>query len=289
MKKFVLLPTLLILMFLALCSCFSMPKDDTLKNEFYSADYLTELSVADLPAPPLYDSRLDGDTLYLNLTDEEYKAYAEAAAAYLASSTGIYHAGAYDSYEIFGLLLIPIRYELFTPLEYGYEINEASNCFAYARKEELVYGNTIQNYRLSDSVVLDISRESSTLEKAKFTYNTKISLSPSQYAYMSDEGYFRHSMQNRLDKYFTGAEVEKYLFRIGYCTVGIVKGLGEEFEISTVGDYDFTSLEGVTVAVHYYDPHGLDDKIMPLSEAYEKNYIYDYSIKEIYKIAVKNQ
>ena len=78
MKKWVAI-FLLLSMALPLCGCVpEWPKDT-----FYRAAILAECGLSDLPVPKLEISRLGGEYLYCNLTQEEYETYVAELLAYL--------------------------------------------------------------------------------------------------------------------------------------------------------------------------------------------------------------
>lgn len=269
---------------LLLSGCFLPRTDDTLKNEFFSEEYLSSLFVHDLPQPPLYDSRLDGETLYLNLTDEEFLAYSETVGKYLAASPSIYHAGAFHSSEIFGLFLIPVRFDMYSPLEYGYEINESANRFAYARGEELSYNNAVQDHSLYGAVRLDIVRNDGHHEDADFDYNTVVTLSPSERICMEKTAYYRYSMSKTLARTYPDAKIVEYIGRYGDCTVARVSVPSLKVERETVAGFTFEYSPDSYILVHYTNDFNYSDAILTLTEVCEDGYLYEYSVEYIYEI-----
>ena len=86
MKKWIAI-FLLLSMALPLCGCVpEWPKDT-----FYRADILAECDLSDLPVPKLENSRLGGEYLYCNLTQEEYETYVAELLAYLRGREDIHH------------------------------------------------------------------------------------------------------------------------------------------------------------------------------------------------------
>lgn len=284
MKRTLLLLSALLAVILLLSGCFWSHADDTLKNEFFSEEYLTSLSVHDLPQPPLYDSRLDGESLYLNLTKEEFLTYSEKVGKYLAASPAIYHAGAFHSSRIFGLLLIPMRFDMYVPLEYGYEINESSNRFAYARGEELSYTNAVQHYLLYGAVTVSIVRKDGHHEDSDFDYNTVMTLSASERVCMEETAYYRYSMSKALARTYPDAKIVEYIGRYGDCTVARVSVPSLEVERETVADFTFEYSPDSYILVHYIDYFDYSDAIMTLTEVYEDGYLYEYNVEYIYEI-----
>ena len=111
----------------SLSSCFFFGsgrpwEEGKLTNTFFSTDYLSERGVADFPVPKLEGSYFDPDDhiLYLNLTREEFGAYAGTVAHYLREKEELKVKGYFCGSDIWGLLIIPVRIIQLAPLDDEY-------------------------------------------------------------------------------------------------------------------------------------------------------------------------
>lgn len=284
MKK-VLLSVFLAFVCLSLASCFKLDGDDTIKNSFFSEEYLTELSLSEIPAPHLSDSRLDGDTLYLNMTKDSFSAYVEQVHGYLSAREDIYHLSEHQRSEIFGLLLIPFKYHLYAPTVGEYDTEKNEHRLAFSTTEEIHTESSISEYMLKGAVTVSLTYGEGRIEKADFDYNTKITLKKDRHIYLEEYAFYLYSLEKAYGKLHPETEDAhfRYIGRYGYATVAVIEG-AKSVERETVGEHTFDYTDGCKIVVHYYNDYGLDDKIMTLTELYEEELLSDRAIEEIYKI-----
>ncbi|MBE6978192.1 MAG: hypothetical protein E7438_06090 [Ruminococcaceae bacterium] len=135
-------------------------------DTFYSAELLTEYDLEGLPAPKLENSRLDGDYLYCNLTQEEYEDYVAQVMTYLQDREDVQHVCyLYDSTMMFGFF----PQQTFAPVTENYSLS-GNHRFACVTDQTLSKDSALEPYRIC------IYRESGTLSRADFSYNTYIQL-----------------------------------------------------------------------------------------------------------------
>ena len=165
MKKWIAI-FLLLSMALPLCGCVpEWPKDT-----FYRADILAECDLSDLPVPKLENSRLGGEYLYCNLTQEEYEAYVAELVAYLRGREDIYNlCYRYGRTLQFGAFPL----DTCAPLPEDYDYTGDQHAFVFTYTEALGDDN-----RMADPIRISVIRETGTLFRTDFTYNTIIQLQP---------------------------------------------------------------------------------------------------------------
>ncbi len=139
----------------ALSSCFffSSPRaweEDKLTNTFFSTEYLAERGVADFPVPKLDGSYFDPDKniLYLNLSREEFDAYANDIVAYLRQKEELKSKGFKCGSDLTGVFLLLSRYPLLASLDveeipyltenerlFGFSVEELGDLSSDGRRE----------------------------------------------------------------------------------------------------------------------------------------------------------
>ena len=146
MKKARLVASLFVVVLLcsALSSCFFFGpgkpwEEDMLRDTFFSADYLAERGVADFPAPKLEGSYFDAEKniLYLNLSREEFDAYADDIVDYLCQKDEFKSKGFKCGSDLTGVFLLLSRYPLLASLnveEIPY-ITENERLFGFSTEE----------------------------------------------------------------------------------------------------------------------------------------------------------
>ena len=135
-------------------------------DTFYSAELLTEYDLEGLPAPKLENSRLDGDYLYCNLTQEEYEDYVAQVMTYLQDREDVQHVCyLYDSTMMFGFF----PQQTFAPVTENYSLS-GNHRFACVTDQTLSEDSALEPFRVC------IYRESGTLGRTDFSYNTYIQL-----------------------------------------------------------------------------------------------------------------
>ena len=146
---------------LALCGC---GDPDYAVDSFYPSDMLESYGLSGLPAPKLENSRMYGEYLYCNLTQEEYERYVTEVITYLQTLENAHHLCYYHSGTMmFGVF--PDR--TFAPVREDYDLS-GSHEFAYITAETMEYNAPLSSIRVK------ILRETDTLGRTGFTYNTCI-------------------------------------------------------------------------------------------------------------------
>lgn len=169
MKKLLLL-SLVLLMALPLFGCMPNYPADT----FFSDELLAESGLADLPVPQIENSRLDGKSLCLNLTEAEYAAYVAELVAYLRGREDVHHLSFYVSRYLMGEIA-PV--DVCAPLPEEYDCSAGRHEFVFSYTAELS-----ENQMMRDPVRITVIRDVRELFRGNFTYNTEILLQPSALA-----------------------------------------------------------------------------------------------------------
>ena len=165
MKKLITI-FLLLSMALPLCGCVPNYPADT----FYGAELLAEHNLSDLPVPKLENSRLGGEYLYCNLTQEEYETYVAELLAYLRGREDIYNlCYRYGRTLQFGAFPL----DTCAPLPEDYDYTGDQHAFVFTYTEALGDDN-----RITDPIRISVTRQSDKLFRQDFTYNTVIQLQP---------------------------------------------------------------------------------------------------------------
>lgn len=138
-------------------------------DTFFSDELLRQWSLTDMPVPKLENSRLDGDTLCCNLTDEEYEAYIAQLVAYLRGREDVYNLSYYHSRYLLAEIA-PV--DVCVPLPEDYDCSEDQHEFVFTYTEQL------NDDRMADPIRITILRENRELFRGNFTYNTEIVLDP---------------------------------------------------------------------------------------------------------------
>ena len=188
MKKIIALILMLVMCFTMLTSCmyieaaglaalillWDKSEHKILERDvFFEDELIVECRLTDMPLPKLEGSALTNNTLYLNMTDEEFVSYSQAVLDYLLAKEDAYFKG-YQFEQGFagGIFYIPeYRY---APLTEEYEIKDA-NRFAFSLTELLNEGDEY-NRSYWDSIIIDIVRSEGELDNGKFTYNAAITI-----------------------------------------------------------------------------------------------------------------
>lgn len=152
---------LLIALTLSLTAC-GKPAAD-----FFDDTLLQQCNLSGLPAPALENAQRDGNTLYCNLSAEDYADYARKVADYLKARSDIFHVGFLYSNGLEGDIF---PYDVFTFLPSNYNYHLESHVFAFSATEEFDRYTALQN-----PIRVEIRREIGSLSD-KFSYNTVISI-----------------------------------------------------------------------------------------------------------------
>ena len=142
------------------------------QNEFFAAEYLAECKLEDMPVPDVDGSFRTETKLYLNMTDEEFDAYAKLVFDYLWEKEDAYFKG----YEVDSGLaggIFFIGEDRYAPRLEDYNLENDAHRFIFSTTEFLNEGDEY-NIHYWNYVVIRITRVDGKLEKEDFTYNTTI-------------------------------------------------------------------------------------------------------------------
>ena len=144
------------------------------ENSFFDSGYLATCLLSDMPVPNVENSRRTETKLYLNMTDEEFDAYAKRVFDYLLTKEDAYFKGyEVDSGFAGGIFFVPE--DRYAPLLEDYNLEKDAHRFIFSTTELLNEGDEY-NRNYWNYVVIRIVRASGTLEKEDFTYNTTIQI-----------------------------------------------------------------------------------------------------------------
>lgn len=143
------------------------------RDVFFDDEIIVECRLTDMPMPKLEGSALTNNTLYLNMTDEEFTTYSQAMLDYLLAKEDAYFKGyQFEQGCAGGIFYIPeYRY---APLTEEYEIDDA-NRFIFSLTEFLNEGDEY-NRSYWNGVIIDIVRSEGTLDNGKYAYNASITV-----------------------------------------------------------------------------------------------------------------
>lgn len=164
-----------------LSACFFW--DNLPQDTFFSDESLSTYTLTGMPVPNLKNSRLKGDTLYCNLTMEEYEAYVSSVLTWLQSREDIYHLGSYCSSGLYGEML---PYRIYSFLPEDYDCRGTSHDFAFSATD------TPLDDFMDEPIRVSIYRKNGTLNRGRFTYNTVIDIGTILSAYF-DPCHRQHS------------------------------------------------------------------------------------------------
>lgn len=167
MKKSVFLLALLMVLFL--CGCWRTGPLRYDEDTFFYADWLSEYDLSDLPKPKLENSRLTGSILYLNLTREEYEAYATEVITYLQERPDICNLCSFHSKT---LMFGAFPKETYIPLPEDYDL-AGNHQLAFSMTKELNEG------AMAAPIRINILWEAQGMHwNDGFSYNTQIMFIP---------------------------------------------------------------------------------------------------------------
>lgn len=231
MKKLIILFTALIICLTTFTSCLF---DEREQNAFFSDEVLASNKLEGMPQPNLESSYLvEGGTLYLNLTDEEYAAYVEKLANYLVQRDDIYTpAYAYDwGCEV----IFYITFYEYAPLEYLTDFDDAGYVFIFDTEGEVDPNSYYFSY---ERIGIERLSQPERLKYTTFTYNTVLylnystGLSGAKFVPCDRD---RHYPEHVGEYIIAGTEE--------YCNAYVCKYCGE---ISTDLDLEYAMPENIT-------------------------------------------
>ena len=157
------------------------------RDVFFENELIVECRLTDMPVPDLEGSALTNNTLYLNMTDDEFITYSEAVLNYLLEKEDAYFKGyQYEQGFAGGIFYIPeYRY---APLTEDYEVGEA-NRFIFSLTELLNEGDEYNNHYWND-VIIDIVRSEGTLDDGEFSYNASLTIKLNAGSRVYNEDYY---------------------------------------------------------------------------------------------------
>lgn len=145
----------------------------SIKDTFFNKEVLKEYKLEGLPKANIENSRITDtyDTLYLNLSLEEYASYSKDVYEFISNKSDLYYQG-----YIFGDHLIAemvLTYDV-TDVYSKYDYKNNSNGFSYSIDNvEIDKNETNTNIELKNSKQVFIERKSDKLRDG-FKYNTKM-------------------------------------------------------------------------------------------------------------------
>ena len=155
------------------------------RNVFFDDELIVECRLTDMPIPNLDGSALTNNTLYLNMSDEEFITYSEAVLNYLLEKEDAYFKGYQCSQGFAGGIFYLPEYR-YAPLTDKYKVRDA-NRFIFSLTELLNEGDEYNNHYWNE-VIIDIVRSEGTLDDGEYSYNTAITikLNPGSRVYYED-------------------------------------------------------------------------------------------------------
>lgn len=200
MKKIIALVLILVMCLTMLTSCMYLEalgiaglvalwakseKTIVARDVFFEDELIAECRLTDMPLPKLEGSALTNNTLYLNMTDEEFVSYSQAVLDYLLDKEDAYFKG-YQCEQGFagGIFYLPeYRY---APLTEKYTVDD-SNRFIFSLTETLNEDDEY-NYHYWNCVIIDVVRSEGTLDGEEYSYNAAITikLDPGSRVYYED-------------------------------------------------------------------------------------------------------
>ena len=200
MKKIIALVLTVVMCLVALTSCIELQalgiagiialwakSEKTIvdREVFFEDELIVECRLTDMPIPNLDGSALTNNTLYLNMSDEEFITYSEAVLNYLLEKKDAYFKGYQCSQGFAGGIFYLPEYR-YAPLTDKYKVRDA-NRFIFSLTELLNEGDEYNNHYWNE-VVIDIVRSEGTLDDGEYSYNTAITikLNPGSRVYYED-------------------------------------------------------------------------------------------------------
>lgn len=186
MKKTIALLLTLVMCLVSLTSCtgifagaillwgLSAEPSMVAENSFFDNEYLVECKLEDIPVPNVDGSFRTETKLYLNLTEEEFDAYAKQVFDYLLAKEDAYFKGYLAEVGCHGGIFFLVE-DRYAPLAENYNLDADSHEFIFSTTELLNEGDEY-NRNYWNEVVIRIVRSSGTLEKEDFAYNTVIQI-----------------------------------------------------------------------------------------------------------------
>ncbi len=287
MRKILFLCIVLVICLTMFTSCLFDKRE---KDTFFSDEVLASNKLEGMPQPNLESSYLvEGDTLYLNLTDEEYAAYVEELAKFLVAKEDIYtpaYAYGFGNEVIFFLTF----YE-YAPLEYLTEYDDTEHIFIFSTD-----GEVAPEYRYSEYELIGIDRLSQPerLKYTMFTYNTVICLNYStgiSGARFVPCDYDRHYPENIGEYIIAGTNVYCGLQKCKYCEYTATELYREDSrfnDISYLNNSAYlkvkpsSSRDGMLCEIQAYKIEGVDIKLyangieLPMTAEYDDYLEYKF-------------
>ena len=200
MKKIIALVLTVVMCLVALTSCIELQalgiagiialwakSEKTIvdREVFFEYELIVECRLTDMPIPNLDGSALTNNTLYLNMSDEEFITYSEAVLNYLLKKEDAYFKGYQCSQGFAGGIFYLPEYR-YAPLTEKYKVRDA-NRFIFSLTELLNEGDEYNNHYWNE-VIIDIVRSEGTLDDGEYSYNTAITikLNPGSRVYYED-------------------------------------------------------------------------------------------------------
>ena len=167
----------------------------TAENEFFDSEYLASCLLSDMPVPNVEGSFRTETKLHLNMTDEEFDAYAKQVFDYLWAKEDAYFKGyEVDSGLAGGIFFAPE--DRYAPLLEDYDLESDAHRFIFSTTEFLNEGDEY-NIHYWNYVVIRITRVDGRLEKEDFSYNTTIQITNKENNLRSSVHYENYHEENK--------------------------------------------------------------------------------------------
>ncbi len=230
MRKILLLCIVLVICLTMFTSCLFDKRE---KDTFFSDEVLASNKLEGMPQPVLENSYLvEGETLYLNLTDEEYAAYVEELAKFLVAKEDIYTPGYARGFGVEAIFVI--AFYVYSPIEDIVEFTDSSYIFRFSKTTEITETNTY--YTDGSSIGITKLDKSERLKYTTFTYNTVIMLNPSTiYGHKFDPCRYEHHWEKTGELIVAGTNEYCNTQKCEYCD-----------EVSTDLPFEYPMPENIT-------------------------------------------
>ncbi len=245
MKKILYINLIFVLLFCTV-SCKGNKKYTPIYNTFFEEEVLSINNLENLPKINNLDSLMykeANNTLYLNLTKDEFNNYVNELYNYIINKENIYNVGLfYNNRTYVGPMFLPCNVEVFIPLVDSMEDNLLSYKFSFSTVEELNSGWISNQMHNCFSVM--ISYEDGYLDDVKYSYNTLLVVEEVNYASF-DTCAKQHYYENEVV-----LVVPTTIYKVAY---SYCKYCGKENQNYHYGDYQTLYNVNIIEGLNYLD------------------------------------
>ena len=232
------------LLAVTLVSCFSSDVGDV--GAYFSDEILTEKNITDMPRPDGLDEGVcvDGDELYLNMTDDEYSDYVMKVVEYLKGREEIYYLSHSVDSGYDGVFLLLRRYDICQPIPQEYDYSSISHTFVFSTSPEL--GGS-DDMRIMNDTLINIVRESKTEEYGRtgIKYNTVITIKGNT-SPKYDLCHFNHAYNDGVEYIIPGSDQTMFIYECQNCGATRRSGIFSDYNAYTVYTNDVNGIKYVT-------------------------------------------